>query len=78
MQWRNYLKGIKELYFKDLTRPAAQKKCVYTNAHNLGNKQVELETTVLLENYDVVTDTCCNDFCDWSAAISGYKLLRRH
>lgn len=54
MQWRNYLKGIKELYFKDLTRPAAQKKCVYTNAHNLGNKEEELEATVLQEDHDIV------------------------
>ena len=42
-----YLKGIKELSFKEVTRPAAQLKCLYTNACSLGNKQEELEATVL-------------------------------
>lgn len=28
-------------------------KCIYTNAHSMGNKQEELESTVQLENYDI-------------------------
>lgn len=28
--------------------------CLYTNAHNLGNKQEELEATMPLENHNVV------------------------
>jgi len=52
-----YLKGIKELSFKEVIRPAAQLKCLYTNACSLGNKQDELETTVLLENHDIIVIT---------------------
>ena len=29
----------------------AQLKCLYTNAHSVGNKQEELEIIVHLENY---------------------------
>ena len=57
-----------------MTRPAAQLKCLYTNACGLGNKQEELEATVLLENYDIVviTETCWDDSLDWSVVINGY------
>ena len=74
-----YLKGIKELSFKEVTGPAAQLKCFYTNAHSLANKQQELEATVLLENYGivVVTETWWDDSHDWSVAIDSYKLFRR-
>jgi len=34
-----YLEGIKELLFKEVTRPAAQLKCLYNSAGTLGNKQ---------------------------------------
>ena len=37
-----YLKGMKELSFKEVTRLPTQLKCLYTNAHSLGNKQEEL------------------------------------
>ena len=37
-----------------MTRPAAQLKYVYTNAHSLVNKQEKLEPTVLLKNNDIV------------------------
>jgi len=47
-------------------------KCLYTNAHSLGNKQEELKATVLLENHDVVAVTET-----WSVAINHYKLFRR-
>ncbi|GAB0204069.1 mitochondrial enolase superfamily member 1 [Grus japonensis] len=32
----------------------AQLKCIYTNAHSMGNKQEELEAIVQQENYDIV------------------------
>jgi len=46
----------------------------------LGNKQEDLEDTVLLENSDIVavTKTWWDDSHDWSMAFSGYKLFRRY
>lgn len=41
VSWENqgkHLKGIKELTFKELTKPAAQLKYLYTNASSLGHK----------------------------------------
>ena len=70
--WK-YLKGIKEL-FKEVTRPAAQLRCLYTCS--LGNKQEELEGTVLLENH--ITETWWNVFHDRSVAIDSYKQFRRN
>jgi len=32
-------------------------KCIYTNAHNMGNKQKDLEATVQQDSYDLVTIT---------------------
>lgn len=52
-----YFKGIKELSSRKMTRSAAQLKCLYTNTRSLGNKQEELEATVLLENHDIVAVT---------------------
>jgi len=75
-----YLKGIKELSSKNLSRPAAQIKCLYTNACSLGNKWEKLEATVLLENSDttVVSKTWWDNSHDWSVAINGCKLFRRN
>ena len=42
-----YFKGIKELSSKKVTRPPAQLKCLLTKAHSLGNKQEEMEATML-------------------------------
>ena len=52
---------------------------LYINALSLGNKQEELEATVLLENDDIVaiTETWWDDSHDWSVAINGYKLFRK-
>ncbi|GAB0203436.1 hypothetical protein GRJ2_002809200 [Grus japonensis] len=74
-----YLKGIKGCSSKKVTWPTAQLKCLYTNAHSMGNKQEELEATVLLESYDLVaiTETWWDKSHDWSAAINGYRLFRR-
>ncbi|KAK4811256.1 hypothetical protein QYF61_022153 [Mycteria americana] len=60
-------------------RTTAQLKCLYTNAHSMGNKQEELEAIVHQENYDMVaiTETWWGDSHNWSAAMDGYKLFRR-
>lgn len=49
-----YLKGIKKLSFKKSTRQDAQLKCLYTSVHSLGNKEKELEATMLLANHNIV------------------------
>ncbi|KAK4805287.1 hypothetical protein QYF61_004852 [Mycteria americana] len=61
------------------TRTTAQLKCLYTNAHSMGNKQEELEAIVHQENYDMVaiTEMWWDDSHNWSAAMDGYKLFRR-
>ncbi|PKU28413.1 mitochondrial fission process protein 1 [Limosa lapponica baueri] len=45
----------------------------------MGNRQEELETTVLLQSYDIVaiSETWWDESYDWSVAIEGYKLFRR-
>jgi len=65
--------GIEELIFKEVTRPAAQLKYVYANAHSLVNKQEKLEPTVLLKNNDIVavSETWQDDSHD------SFKLLIR-
>ncbi|KAK4828983.1 hypothetical protein QYF61_001639 [Mycteria americana] len=74
-----HLKGNKEYSTRKVTWPTAQMKCHYTNAHSMGNKQEELEATVLLESYDLVaiTETWWDESHDWSMAIDGYRLFRR-
>jgi len=74
-----HLKGIKGCSCEEVTRPTAQLKCLYTNAHSMGNKQEELEAIVLLESYDLVarTETWWDKSHDWSDTIHGYRLFRR-
>jgi len=46
----------------------------------MGNKQEELEASVLLGNYDIVvaiTETWWDDLHSWSAVIDGYQLSKR-
>ncbi|PKU41434.1 adaptin ear-binding coat-associated protein 1 [Limosa lapponica baueri] len=64
---------------KKAAQPTAQLKCLHTNARSTGNKQEELEATVLLERYDIVaiTETWWDESHNWSVAIKGYKLFRR-
>jgi len=38
-------------------RLTAQLKCIYTNAHSMGNKQEELEAIVQQDSYDLVAIT---------------------
>ncbi|PKU42004.1 mitochondrial fission process protein 1 [Limosa lapponica baueri] len=58
----------------------AQLKCIYTNAHSMGNKQDELEAIVRQDSNDIVaiTETWWDDSHDWNAAMNGYKLFRRN
>lgn len=61
-------------------RSTGELKCIHANAHRMGSKQEELEAIVQQENHDIVTiaETWWNDLCDWSAAVDGYRLLRRN
>jgi len=74
-----HTKGNKGCSTKKVTRPTAQMKCLYMNAGSTGNKQEELEATVLLESYDLiaVTETWWDESRGWSVAIDGYRLFRR-
>lgn len=46
----------------------------------MGNKQVELETIVQQDGYDIVaiTEIWWDGSHEWSTAIDGYKLFRRN
>ena len=63
-----YLKVINGRSSRKVTWLTAQLKCLYTNAYSMGNKQEELEATVLLESYDLVaiTETWWDESHDWS------------
>jgi len=63
------LRGIRGCCSKKMTQPTAQLKCLYTDAHSMGNKQ-KLEVTVLLESYDLIAliETWWDKSHDWSAA----------
>jgi len=50
-------KGNKGCSGVKVTQPAAQMKCLYTNAHSMENKQDELEVTMLLESCDLIVLT---------------------
>jgi len=52
-----HLKGNKGCSSMKVTQPTAQMKRLYTNAHGMGNKQEELEATVLLESCDLIAIT---------------------
>ncbi|KAK4820817.1 hypothetical protein QYF61_007211 [Mycteria americana] len=52
-----YLKAHKGCSSMKETWTTAQLKCLYTNAHSMGNKQEELEAIVHQENYDIVAIT---------------------
>ncbi|KAK4824952.1 hypothetical protein QYF61_021640 [Mycteria americana] len=72
--------GIRVSPPKKVTGSIAQLKCIYTNACSMGNKEEELEAIVHQENYDIVAimETWWDDSHNWSAAMDGYKLFRRH
>ena len=57
------------------TQKEAQLRCLSTNARSMGNKQEEeLEVTVQLESYDIITitETWWNDSHSWRAVMDGY------
>jgi len=60
-------------------RPIAKLKCLYTNAHSMGNKQEELETVVQLGKYDLIAimETWWDESHDWNTLIEDYRLFRR-
>ena len=60
-------------------RQGAQLKCIYTNAHSMGNKQEEPEAIVQQVNYDLVAimEIWWDCSHDWSAAMDNYKLFRK-
>ena len=72
-------KGNKGCSSVQVARPTAQMKWLYTNAHSMGNKQQELEGTMLLEIYDliVIAETWWGESRDWSVVIDGHRLFRR-
>ena len=57
----------------------AQLKCIYTNAHSMGNKQEGLEAMKWQANCGLlaIPETWWYHSHDWSAAMDGYKLFRR-
>ncbi|PKU37704.1 hypothetical protein llap_11990 [Limosa lapponica baueri] len=69
--------GVKVCSSSKVTQPTAQLKCLYANACSMGNKQEELEATVLLERNDVVAiaETWWDESQDWSAAVDSYRQI---
>ena len=74
-----HLKGHKGCSTKKVTLLTAQMKCLYMNAHNVGNKEGGLEATMLLESCDliVITETWWDKSCDYVVATDGYRVFRR-
>lgn len=64
------LKGIMAQSSKKVTQSVTQLKCLYTNAHSMGSKQEEPETTWQLESYNLITisETLCKRPHNWNAA----------
>ncbi|GAB0186117.1 hypothetical protein GRJ2_001077000 [Grus japonensis] len=57
----------------------AQLKCLYANAHSMGNKQEELETCAHLQGYDFngIMEMWWDGSYDWSVGMEGYRLFRK-
>jgi len=74
-----HLKGNKGCSSMKVTRLKTQMKCPYMNTHSMGNKQEDLEATMLLESYDLIalTETWWDESHDWSVVIDRYRLFRR-
>jgi len=72
-------KGNKGCSSVKVTWPTAHMKCLYMKVCSTGNKQEELEATVLLESYNLfaLTETWWDESYDWSMAINSYRLFRR-
>ena len=55
--------GIRACPPQKVVGSVPQVQCIYTNAHNMGSKQNELEAIVQQENYDIdaITETWWDD-----------------
>ena len=71
--------GIREGSSDKAMRPIAKLKCLYTNAHSMGNKQEELEAVVQLGKYDLIAimETWWDESHNWNLLIEDYRLVRR-
>ena len=71
--------GIREGSSDKAMRPIAKLKCLYTNAHSMGNKQEELEAVVQLGKYDLIAimETWWDKSHNWNLLIEDYRLVRR-
>lgn len=60
-------------------RQVTQLKCIYKNAHSMGNKQEDLEAIVWQANYDflAIMKTWWDCSHNSSAAMDDYTLFRR-
>ena len=60
-------------------RPIAKLKCLYTNAHSMGDKQEELEAVVQLGKYDLIAimETWWDESHNWNTLIEDYRLFVR-
>jgi len=52
-----HLKGNQGCSTVKVARLTARMNCLYMNARSMGNKQEELEATVLIESYDLLAIT---------------------
>jgi len=57
----------------------ASLKCLYFNAHSVGNRHDELEICVWLQGYTLIgtTETWWDGSCGWSVATEGYTLFSK-
>ena len=71
-------RGLWKGYSRKAMHLTAQLKCSFTNAHNTGKNQGELETMVCLESFDhtAITETWWDDSHKWNTTTEGYKFLR--
>ena len=71
--------GFREGSSDKAMRPIAKLKCLYTNAHSMGNKQEELEAVVQLGKYDLIAimETWWDKSHNWNLLIEDYRLFRR-
>ena len=69
--------GIREGSSDKAMRPIAKLKCLYTNAHSMGNKQEELEAVVQLGKYDLIAimETWWDESHNWNLLIEDYVVV---
>lgn len=74
-----YFKGLKRGSSRKAMTPTAWLRSFYINAYSMSSKQEELESTLLLENYDLValTETWWNKSHDWTCNYQWLLIRRR-